>query len=623
MSQGVAVGGLACPGRIAWWAVPFCAACIAVILPTTARCEDHSVRVVPDRTSLSMGQTLSVRIIVEGRPDSVKGPDLSGFDVVGKSTGTSISIVNNQVRQEQTTTLTLSPRQPGKLKIGAVEVIVAGRVASSSRPIPITVGNRGTPGPSVKPPSRTPPGTGKPSSRTPRQVQPVPPAPATADRHAGQKAFLVARAPDRPLYVGEPVYVEYVLYSRSDLSLQGIRVETQPALKGFVVEQLSEAPGRAGQVRMKGALYEAHVQWRGAVTALEAGRVVLDSMEALLFVGDFFTQRRYRLSNDPVQLEFLAPPDQGKPADFVRGTVGKFVVKSEIDKTTIPVGDSALFTVEIAGTGNLRALKAPVIQVGEGMRVSDVPTADLDELRVDRGGVSGKRIFQYLLTPEREGSFEVGRISLSFFNSLSGEYERTRTGITKIVALGRTREEMERETPHRGQVVGIIESLDAVPRREASAPWLDRTVLYAGLLLPVSFLLGVEIWRRRRDYLSTNRLSLARRGALRRAEQGIARLTRGDEGDPARFWADLDQVAREFLDRRFSLRSAGLTHDEVRESLLACGAPTHPVDSLIAELEACAFGRFAPSAAMESDRSESLKRVRKCLKDLDKVGNSR
>ncbi|NOZ02051.1 MAG: protein BatD [Deltaproteobacteria bacterium] len=584
--------------------------------------QTNSVRVIPDRRSLTMGQTLTLRIVIQGRPDSVRGPAIPDFDVLGKSTGTSISIVNNQVSQEQTTTLTLSPRKPGTLKIGKVEMVVAGRVAAASDPILIQVGGRGSPRPSP----RTPPGTSsalpgmqRPSPTIPSIVPPATTAPPDTAKYAGQQAFLVARAPDRTLYAGEPIYVEYVLYVRDDVPLQGIRVDTPPALKDFVVEQPPQEEDRGRMVRLHGRRFEAHVQWRGALSALHAGKAVLDPMTVVIFVGDFFSQRRYKVSSDPVTLNFIPTPAKGRPADFTQGSVGSFVVKAELDKPQIRVGDSALLTIEVTGSGNLRAIRSPDIRHIEGLRISSVPTADLDELVVDKGGLSGKRTFQFLLTPQREGTFQIGRINISFFNSMSGKYERSRTGIIRLKASGTGGGGPVLEAKNSPETLTIIEKSDLTPAAPPSPP--DMRLLYAGLSLPLVFFAFAEVWRRRRDYLQRNGRHLARRAALRRAVQGLSHLKTKSDTDPTGFWTAMDGIVHEYLAARFNLPVTGMTHEEIRAFLLNLGASEQMVDPLIAELESCAFGRFAPSAVLDTDRQASIGRIRECLTALDKVGD--
>ncbi len=577
----------------------------------------QSVTVTADRTSLAAGESLRLRIVMQGRFEDARGPDIPDFDVVGKSTGTSISVIGGVVQQEQRVDLTLVPRRAGRLRIGPVELLSDGRVVASSRPLTIEVSDRAPPAPQG-PPSPAPP---QPVPAPAEEEEaPAPTAPGPPDQFAGRQAFLWVRVPDRSLYVGEPVYVEYLLFVRSGLPVQGVRAEAMPDLKGFVVEQARTPEDEGRRVRVRGTWYDAYVQWRGALTALGPGKATLDPMSVILVAGDLFSQRRYRVSSDPVAIEFQDLPTTGRPADFSAGTVGSFVIRSVLDKDRIRVGDSALLTVTVSGSGNLRAIKAPDLRAPEGIRVARVPSSDLDERVVDVGGVSGRRLFQYLWTAEREGEYDLPRLDLAFFNPMTGRYERSRTDPLRLVVAGHAGGGPIREvqTPA-GRVVELVADADlsapSGPRPPSSLP---ASVVGGFLAGPALFFLGVEAVVRHRQWRSRNHEALRRRRALSEARAALRHLAREAPEDPRDFWAGLDRVLRDFLRARFDV-SADLPHEEVRAALLARGVPADAVDALIGEMDACAFGRFAPSAAQDRDRPASLDRVRACLAVLDRA----
>ena len=159
-------------------------------------------------------------------------------------------------------------------------------------------------------------------------------------------------------------------------------------------------------------------------------------------------------------LEFLPTPAEGRPADYVEGTLGQFVIKAATDRDTIRVGESALLTVEVTGTGNLRAIQPPKVPVPEGLRVANVPSSDLDEVVFDQGGVSGRRVFQYLLTGEREGPKTVGRVELPFFNTISERYERARTEPFDVLVTSRDAGPIRQVGPAGRELITAIATTD-------------------------------------------------------------------------------------------------------------------------------------------------------------------
>jgi len=558
-----------------------------------------------------MDENVTLQISLQGRFDSTNGPQMPDFDIVGRSSGQTISIINGQTQQEQRITLSLAPKKAGTLVIGAMELLSGGKVVATSKPINIRVAAKGTPVPQASP-EQAEPSQAALSARAERVTQPP-------EGDAGKALFIAAQAPDRTLYVGEPVYVEYVLYTRADLPLTGGRADAMPKMKGFVVEPARKTDGEAKRVLVKGVSYDARVQWRGVVMALGPGQGVLDPMTLTLSVGDVFSRRSYRVSSAPLTLSFLPVPADGRPADYVEGLVGRFAVKASLDKKTVRVGDSAVLTVEVTGTGNLRALKVPQLAPVDGLRIARVPSADLDELVVDEGGMSGKRAFQYLLTPEHEGTFDIGRIELPFFDGMNGKFDRTRTDPLKLLAVGRAGGGPIQEVHSGDNVVGIVESSALAPAPDASTDALPGGLVYAGLAIPVAFLGLAEVLARTRRYRTDNAGALARRKALKMAHADLMRLRQGSP-DSRAFWTSLDAVIREFLAARFDITSGGLTHEELLQALDRCGVKVSSATALVSELENCAFGRFAPTAAQEADRHGSVDRVMACLAALHHEG---
>ena len=588
--------------------------CVLASAPTSAIAQ--SVRVTPDRTAIAMGETVTVEIVLEGSFDATRGPEMPDFQLVGKSSGSSVTIVNGSMRQEQRIVLQLAPQRPGNLTIGVVSLMSGSKVVAQSRLVTIKVVAKGSPLPS-DPPPQPPAANGSPQE--PPANQATAPADQTVpEAMSGKQAFLLAKAPTRPLYAGEPIYVEYVLYTRSDVQLSGIRLETPPRLAGFVAEQAPANSDEGTRVRIKGQAYESRTLWRGSVMALGPGKATLDPLSVILSVGDFFSHRRYSLASEPLPLTVLPVPAQGRPADWVEGIVGSFALKASMDRTSVRVGESVVLTVEVTGSGNLRAVRPPDITAPAGVRVTRVPAQDLDELVVDVGGVSGRRTFQYLLTPEKTGDFEIGRIDLPFFNSVSGHFERARSDIlTLSVSANRSTGPVhEANVPADGRepVTAIVASTEPGPPAQPAGD-LPTALVLLGMTVPMAFWLGAEVTMRRRRSLAIHGDRSLERKALRHARSSLEAL--GRDSDGGIFWGRLDAVIREYLQTRFHL-PPGLSPDEVRQALRALGAPESDATVIGDELDACAFGRFAPSAAQDRDRAATLTRVRDHLCALDR-----
>ncbi|MFZ0791353.1 MAG: BatD family protein, partial [Chromatiaceae bacterium] len=107
----------------------------------------------PDRTRLGVNETITLRVIAEGRLSG--DPDLSplekDFEVLNRSTNSRMTIVNGAMSQTREWVLELAPRRSGELQIPAfslggertspiqVQVVAADQAAAESGPRPLFV----------------------------------------------------------------------------------------------------------------------------------------------------------------------------------------------------------------------------------------------------------------------------------------------------------------------------------------------------------------------------------------------------------------------------------------------------------------------------------------------------
>lgn len=583
----------------------------------------QSISVSVDRTVVSQGESITATIVMQGRFDSYTGPELEKLRVVGRSSSTSISIVGGRVSQRQTLTLTLLATQPGQARIGPVQILAGGKMVASSKALTIKVlagGGGGGTGHQV--PSPVP---GNPSPTLPSRP-PMSPGPVTRGhvptRLLGRKAFLLIHSPERKVYVGEPVVIEYVLYVDPGLPLQSIQVEHPPDLKGAVVDEMQVEQDRSKRVRVQGYVYDAYAQWRAAVTATKPGVLHLPPMSLVLTVGDFFTSRRYRLTGQASSLTFEPVPAKGRPADYKEGTVGAYVMKARLDKTAVKVGERAILTVEITGTGNLRGIQSPEVKAVDGLQVSGIPSTDLDKIVVDRGGLSGKRVFQYLLAPERPGRYDLGRLTLPYFNPLTGKFERTSTDRIVMIATEGTSGPpgpIQRATRAPKQTIVQVLRPETLASQPAVTLSVDRQRVfpwYAAALGPAVFAASLLFaWGRRLRQASA--AESRRRRAVKKALKELRRLRSRTDVSGLTLFQEVERILKEFVENRYGVDCHTMTPADIASALVSRGAQPRAVELLKAELEACEFAKFAPKHVTQADAADVFGRMTTLLKAFE------
>ena len=94
-----------------------------------------------DRNSLSTDESLVLTVTIStdtGSPERPSLPDLTGFNIVGTSSGTQMSIINGTVSSSATYQYRLQPIEVGDLVIEPITVSIGGQTYSTD-PIPVQV----------------------------------------------------------------------------------------------------------------------------------------------------------------------------------------------------------------------------------------------------------------------------------------------------------------------------------------------------------------------------------------------------------------------------------------------------------------------------------------------------
>ena len=109
---------------------------IAIVNPAYAQ---SPVYAEVDRTSISIGDTLTFSIVVNGSDSGVPDvPMLDGFQVLGSSKSSQLSIINGVISAQASYHYILAPTRAGMLTIPSIPVPVDGQ-DYSTQPITIEV----------------------------------------------------------------------------------------------------------------------------------------------------------------------------------------------------------------------------------------------------------------------------------------------------------------------------------------------------------------------------------------------------------------------------------------------------------------------------------------------------
>jgi len=522
---------------------------------------DVSVTASVDRNRIAFGESVTLTVSVQGTQGGGEPsiPKVDGLAFAGPSTQTSFSFVNGQTSQSVNFTYQVTASRMGEFTIPAVEVKVGGR-SYSTAPIKLTVEKR------------------------------------ALQAELGQTLFARVRVPSQQVYLGQIMPVQVVVFSRADVPLKSFGGFDYQA-DGLAFKFLNNLKS-SSQV-INGESFNIQVI-EGAISptrtgSLSFGPCVLKAQLQVQKRGrsdwpfdDIFgrvAMREEPVTTEPVPIEVLPLPEEGRPADFA-GAIGQWNLEVIAKPTEVAVGDPITLTIKVAGNGNIDTVPAPTIGSLEGFKTYDPTTKTTkDELNT-----TGERIIQQVLIPKTTEVKEVPEVRLVYFDPVAKTYKvaaqqpirlmvKAGGGSQTTIVSGGARLRREEKL---GQDIVYLKG-DLGPAI-AAIPFYATPTFWTLNVLPVLGLLGSIGWKRRTDKLRGD-VAYARRS---RAARNARKLL-----DSASSYDEVQRALQQYLGDRLNIPAGGITASVVDEQLVPRGVNGQLASDTKACFEACDAARFA------------------------------
>ena len=532
--------------------------------------QEISFTATVDRNSIAVGEHVRLTLTLTNGGDRFDLPDLGKLVVVaGPQFGSRMSGSPGRMNVAVTKTWIITATAPGRYTIGAAKAAVA-RGSIQTQPITIEVA-KATPG-----------------------------GDASASRQQRNNAniFITVDLSKSKGYVGEQIGIAYTLYSRyGTLQLEASEI---PALNGFWSEEIALGSVSLDQVVVvNGVEYYKAVIKRQLLIPQRSGKLRIEAGKLTYRANvDWFGRgTRVEVATEPVEFTAMALP-VGAPADF-NGAVGEVRLEANADRSSVQANDAIEIRVRLSGRSNLKLLDAPTLGFPGDFETYDPKV--VDKISVTAAGMSGSREFQYTVIPRHEGHFELGAITLSYFDPQANAY-RTLTSdpLTIDVAVGTGGSGAQAPRTTKSDVVLLDEDIRYIRSGDlqlrpkghflfGSLPWI------AGMATPaLGFLLFVG-WHRKRERergdVEGSRRKRADRMARQRLRDADAALQQGAR-EP--FYTALARALHGYLSDKFALGVAEVNTQELRARFALFTDGAELADACTRLLGVCDMARFAP-----------------------------
>ena len=413
-----------------FWGLPLVA---LFFVATTARvCADVSVSSALSQTDVSVGEMVELRVSVSGAQGAEVPQEfpVEGLQIRLTGQSTQVQMVNFKFSSSVLYTYAILPMRIGSFTIPSVPVAAGGR-QFLTQALRLQVNDRATsaPAPSTIPAPQVAPSPGAPQQqvRSPSRSQ----QPGASDR----LTFGEIACPKKTLYAGEVVPVEIRFYFDARYPTQ-VRGKVDFGSEGILIERFQDP--KESREELDGVTYNV-LTFKTLLSAIKPD--VIDIPPAKLdsqiqmpravppgFDDPIFRQmtgsqspfnqtKEITVKTDPLHLEILPLPKEGRPASFA-GAVGQFDLDSSVQNPRPAPGDPVTLSVRIEGKGSFNGMGAPVLTGTDGWR--SYPPTDKFE-GSDYLSLSGVKTFDYTLIAQQARQSSPGA-EFSYFDPSAAKY---------------------------------------------------------------------------------------------------------------------------------------------------------------------------------------------------------
>jgi len=489
-----------------------------------------------------------------------------------------------------------------------------------------------------------------PQQAQPQQPQQTPQEAAAADDKEIKKDLFIRVTVDKnKVHVGEQITTSYKLYSR--LPMQ-INISKLPTLNGFWTQDF-DIPRQAKPTEevLDGKKYQVFLLKKSALFPQQAGTLELDPAEAKgvarivqqvrrkasdifggtlmmndpFFNNSFFNTQSYKdvevhLKSDPIKIVVTSLPEKDKPASY-GGAVGNFTISNKIDKLELTTDEVATLTLNIMGSGNLKLIEAPKLELPNGLETFD-PTVK-DTITGRSTTISGSKIITYAITPHTPGDYEIPAIAFSYFNAQTGSYVTEHTQPIKLHVKAGTR---YKPTATSGSNLAIKDIHDIAkqplnPLTLNSKPLLFTGTYWSMFALPLLAFFGLIVWKRKEEEEAKDTISSRRKRANKVALQRlVSAKTFMQAGKKNAFYEEISKAIWLYLSDKLNIPLSALSRDTAAEAMNARKVPASLQKNIEDVIWECETALYASGGSKQME--QTYEAAIKVISDLEDIFKS-
>lgn len=555
----------------------------------------------PDVTVVGEPFRLSYKVNTQDI-DDFSAPVVSGFDILmgpSRSMQSSFQMINGRTTQSSSITFTyiLNATKAGTYTIGPASVTVDGKKHQSN-----TLRIQVLPPDKTKTNSSSNSGSNSGGGRMHTQD--------AGSQITGKDLFIAVTASKKRVYEQEAILLTYKVYSLVHLSQL---INDTPDLDGFHTQEIPLPQQKSLKMEHYNGRNYRTVLWKqyvlfpqrsGKLTipSIKFQAVVvqqnrnIDPFDAFFGGGSRMMEVQKTIVTPALTIQ-VDPLPEPRPANF-SGAVGQFTLKSSLTPKEIKTNDALTLRLTVSGTGNMKLMKAPVVNFPKDFESYDAKTTD--NTKIGREGATGEMVFDYLAVPRHSGKYTVPSVEFCYFDPAAKQYKTLKSDSYDLEVAKGKGGEGNASNNNRENVELLASDIRYIHQGDVSlrqpGDTLFGTLKYAlCYLIPLLVFVALIVIFRKKATDSSNVVMMkhkkANKVAARRMKQAQA-LLRANK--PSEFYEEVLKAMWGYVGDKLNIPVAELNKENVNEKLLQHGVSQETADAFLSVLNDCEFARYAP-----------------------------
>lgn len=425
--------------------------------------------------------------------------------------------------------------------------------------------------------------------------------PNITEKELGKNVFVKVIVDKHKAYVGEQINVTYKMYTRIPMQAQ---ISKLPSLNGFWTQDF-EIPKdqKPQQETLDGVNYSTFILKKSALFPQQVGSLTLDPSEivGVANIADrgnpWGRDVQFKLQSKSDQITVLPLPLLNQPKNFSSAVGSNFSLKVALDTNQITTNGSANLTIDIFGTGNIKLIQAPKLNLPNGLEYFDPIVKDT--ITGKSTTISGHKIFTYALSASIAGDFDIDSLSFSYFNIESNKYVTLKSPKLKLhVIQGKTDSKNQNSI---NQPTKFFESsYQSLEVKNIPSFWIKTIWYWCLYLISLGSIYYLYIRKKRSNELASNtslfKNKYANKIAIKRLKKANQLL---DQKQTISFYEEISKAIWLYLSDKLTIPLSLLSKDTTTEALVNKNIDPMLIQKIQQVIDHCAFALYAPSNASE------------------------